>query len=56
VGWHIADGSADYNGDGKSDILLRHDNGNVGMWLMNGMVIATGATISNASLDWLIPA
>ena len=52
---------ADFNGDGKSDILLRDSFGNVGiwdvllrnsttsdveMWLMNGSVIVSGASVA----------
>ena len=33
--WHIV-GAADYNGDGKSDILWQNDNGQASIWLMNG--------------------
>jgi uncharacterized protein (DUF2141 family) len=37
----------DYNGDGKADILLRDSGGNLGMWLMNGPVIASGAFVGS---------
>jgi hypothetical protein len=33
--WHI-DGIGDFNGDGKSDILWRNDDGRVSIWMMNG--------------------
>jgi hypothetical protein len=33
--WHIA-GTGDFNGDGKTDILWRNDNGNVGTWHLDG--------------------
>ena len=33
--WKIA-GTGDFNGDGKSDILWRNDDGSTNIWLMNG--------------------
>jgi beta-glucanase (GH16 family) len=32
--WHVK-GTADFNGDGRADILLQHDNGSVVDWLVN---------------------
>ena len=32
AGWNVA-GTGDFNGDGKDDVLLRHDNGTVTEWL-----------------------
>jgi uncharacterized protein (TIGR03118 family) len=40
-------GRGDFNGDGKSDVLLRDSAGNLGMWLMNGSVITTGAFVGS---------
>jgi hypothetical protein len=37
--WHVED-IGDYNNDGKSDILWRHDSGQVYTWEMNGLQIA----------------
>jgi uncharacterized protein (DUF2141 family) len=37
----------DFNGDGKSDILLRDSGGSLGMWLMNGSTITTGASVGS---------
>jgi hypothetical protein len=34
-GWSV-DHQGDFNGDGKSDLLWRHDDGSVVLWLMNG--------------------
>ena len=49
----------DFNGDGKSDILWKSDNGTVSEWNMNGhSIIQTGA-VSNApqvTADWIVNA
>ena len=37
--WHVA-GVGDFNNDGKSDILLEHDNGTLKLWEMNGEQIS----------------
>lgn len=42
AGWHIA-GTADFNGDGREDVLLKHDNGTVTDWLGQ----ANGGFVSN---------
>jgi hypothetical protein len=52
----IQNGSGDFNGDGKSDVLLRNNTtGDVTVWLMNGSAIAgpPGAVPSIAS-NWVI--
>jgi serralysin len=36
--WNVAE-TGDYNGDGKSDILLRDNLGNTAIWFMNGLQI-----------------
>jgi WD40 repeat protein len=54
--WHVQ-GVGDFNGDGKDDILLRHNDGTVGIWLMNGPQIAASAVIATpaqAPNDWHI--
>ena len=40
--WHF-NAAADFNGDGKFDILWEHDSGLPQIWTMNGTTI-TGAT------------
>jgi len=44
--------SADFNGDGKSDILWQNDNGLPGIWTMDGSHI-TGTGLSQS---WQRPA
>jgi len=45
---------ADFNADGRSDILWRHaSDGTVVMWLMNGMGVVSAGTIG-AGTDWSI--
>jgi uncharacterized protein (DUF2141 family) len=39
---------ADYNGNGKSDILLRDTTGGIGAWLMNGATISTAGFVGAA--------
>jgi len=56
--WHLA-GVADFNGDDKSDILWRNDNGLVAEWNMNGQTMAQGAVVNNGtpvSTDWILNA
>jgi hypothetical protein len=55
--WKII-AAADFNGDGRTDILYRNDaTGQVYMFLMNGPVIAGGAQVyAEANLDWKIVA
>ena len=46
--------SHDLNGDGKSDLVWRDTNGNIAVWLMNGMQIMSQAGIGSAPLTWAI--
>ena len=50
--WSVAK-VADYNGDGKADILWHKAAGSVSLWLMNGFEAASAGTIGNAG-DWMI--
>ena len=47
--WHV-DGIGDFNGDGRDDVLLRHDNGAVTDWLgqANGSFFSNHAAASYA--------
>ena len=51
--WHI-EGTGDTNGDGKDDIIWRHDNGTVATWEMNGGTILAQRTFADVSDDWHI--
>ena len=44
----------DFNGDGKSDILWRNDNGTVLMWTMNGASITGNPIIGTNPAGWQI--
>ena len=44
----------DFDGDGKSDILWRNVDGDIGIWLMNGSQILQGVTIQNVPNFWSI--
>src|SRR5262249_50539422 len=50
-----SDGGNDFSRDGFADILLRNDNGTVGLWEMNGAVIGwQGGIHAPLSSDWHI--
>jgi hypothetical protein len=56
--WHIA-GTGDFNGDGRDDILWRHDDGRITDWLgtANGGFSPNSANaLDSVSLDWSIAA
>jgi hypothetical protein len=44
--------AADFNGDGKADLVLRHTDGTVQVWLMNGAAVMQIATWANAGSGW----
>ncbi len=54
LGFRIYTVRADLNGDSKSDILLRHDNGRVYLWGMDGYNIASGGEVATLTSDWKI--
>lgn len=46
---------ADFNGDGRDDVLMRDHAGNLGMWLMNGAA-ATGVALANVDASFAVAA
>jgi hypothetical protein len=48
------EGTGDFNGDGRSDILWRDNGGTVVDWLMNGGSIQTAQVLGSASPDFHI--
>ncbi len=44
----------DFNGDKKSDILWRNNDGRVALWQMNGSTVTTGSIFTTISADWKI--
>jgi hypothetical protein len=53
--WHIQ-GSGDFDDDGKSDVLWRHDDGRLYFWEMNGLQVKTEGGVAHAAVpnDWHI--
>jgi hypothetical protein len=53
-GWHFAD-VADFNSDGKADIVWQNDNGAPMVWLMDSTHVATtGPALAEPGSDWHI--
>ena len=46
----------DFNRDGQSDILWRHQSGKVHAWLMNGTQVSGRVDLESPGLDWQIQA
>jgi Domain of unknown function (DUF4347)/FG-GAP-like repeat len=42
----------DFNGDRKSDILWRNDNGAISLWQMNGSTVTSNKIVTSLSSDW----
>jgi FG-GAP-like repeat len=45
---------ADFNGDGKADLLWQNTNGAVTIWLMNGITTISAAGLLGANPDWRV--
>jgi photosystem II stability/assembly factor-like uncharacterized protein len=56
VGCILRRTASDFDGDYKSDILWRNSNGQVAIWLMNGMAPSSGAVIATVGNEWKIAA
>ena len=54
--WRVRDVSHDFDGDGKSGVLWRHDSGQVYFWEMDGLGIKAEGGVAHApvSNDWHI--
>jgi FG-GAP repeat len=46
--------TGDFNGDGKSDIAWRNTDGDVAIWLMNGLQILSATDLGNVPTAWTI--
>jgi serralysin len=50
--WHVQ-GTGQFNGDGRSDILWQNDNGQAAVWLMDGTTLLSGMFVGpNPGADW----
>jgi len=47
-------GTGDLNGDGRDDMIWRHDGGGVAGWLMNGSTATAVAMVGGAPNEWQI--
>ena len=45
-------GTGDFNGDGRSDILLQSTNGSVAIWQMSGTSLTSGAVVADPGPNW----
>jgi FG-GAP-like repeat len=54
--WRVRDVSHDFDGDGKSGVLWRHDSGQVYFWEMNGLGVKNEGGVAHAPVptDWHI--
>ena len=53
--WHVA-AAADFNGDGKSDILWQHDSGLPAMWTMDGTTLTGAVLLPDPGPTWHVAA
>ena len=53
--WHVA-AAADFNGDGKSDILWQNDSGLPAIWTMDGTDVTVGTTLARFGPSWHVDA
>jgi len=53
AGWTAVDGTRDFNGDGKSDVLLTNTSESSAVWTMDGTNI-TASEIHGPYAGWAI--
>jgi len=51
--WHVV-GLGDFDGDGRADILWRHDNGAVSVWTSTGRSFAENQFNASAATNWSV--
>jgi len=49
--WQVV-ATADFNGDGRTDIVVQNQDGTVGVWQMNGATIASSAIVAEPGSGW----
>jgi hypothetical protein len=49
--WQIVS-VADFNGDGKADILWRHTSGTLSEWLLDGTTMTGSALVGSVPNSW----
>jgi len=46
-------GTGEFNGDGNSDIVWQHDNGQAAVWLLDGATVISGPLVGpSPGTDW----
>ena len=50
----MLDGHADFNGDGKSDLLWRDTSGELVIWQMNGLAVAGSDSLGVLPTSWIV--
>lgn len=53
LSWNVA-AVADFDGDGRDDILLRHDDGTLARWTTDGLTQTSAAIVGGAPAEWSI--
>ena len=48
--------TGDFNGDGKTDIVVQSQEGQIGIWEMNGNTIASGGIVADPGSAWHVVA
>ncbi|MDQ6801015.1 MAG: VCBS repeat-containing protein [Acidobacteriota bacterium] len=48
--------ASDFNGDGKSDLLLQNAAGDIAIWTMDGFAITAGAIVATPGTAWKVAA